>query len=88
MQIPISEAKTRLNELADIVAGGEEITLTVHGEPKVRIVPLEPTNDPTWEEIMKPVFEAAKELKPEDLDKTNPILEERRRRNNALRGLR
>jgi prevent-host-death family protein len=87
VQIPISAAKARLSELAEIASGGQEIVLTVHGEPKARLVPLIPSDDPTWEEIVRPANEAREKIRPEDL-RPNPLIEARRRRNNLLRGLR
>jgi prevent-host-death family protein len=34
------EAKTKLSELLDMVERGEEITITRHGEPIARLVPM------------------------------------------------
>lgn len=34
------EAKTHLSKLLDQVAAGEEITITRHGEPVARLVPI------------------------------------------------
>ena len=87
MQIPLSEAKPRLSELTERASGGEEFILTVHGKPKARLVPLVATDGPSWEEIMKPINDLRAKIKPEDL-KPNRIIEERKRRNYALRGLR
>jgi prevent-host-death family protein len=87
VQIPISDAKARLSELAEIASGGEEIILTVHGEPKARLVPLVSQEGPSWDEIMAPIREAAKNIKPEDR-KPNPILEERRLKNARFHGVR
>lgn len=36
------EAKTRLSQLLDRVSGGEEITITRHGEPVAKLVPAAP----------------------------------------------
>lgn len=43
MQIPISEAKGQLTELARRAELGDEIILTRHGRAIVRLVPVEPT---------------------------------------------
>lgn len=40
MQIPISEAKGQLTELVRQAEGGDEIVLTRHGHPAVRLVPV------------------------------------------------
>lgn len=37
------EAKTHLTQLLDRVAAGEQITITRHGTPIARLVPVEPT---------------------------------------------
>ncbi|MCE3001409.1 MAG: type II toxin-antitoxin system prevent-host-death family antitoxin [Xanthomonadaceae bacterium] len=34
------EAKTKLSELLDMVERGEEVTITRHGEPVARLVPV------------------------------------------------
>jgi len=34
------EAKTHLSKLIDSVAGGEEVTITKHGVPVARLVPI------------------------------------------------
>ena len=38
--IPLSAARPRLFDLADRAASGECITLTSHGAPKARLVPI------------------------------------------------
>lgn len=35
------DAKTRLSELLERVQGGEEITITRHGDPVARLVPIQ-----------------------------------------------
>jgi prevent-host-death family protein len=41
MQVGAYEAKTHLPALLERVAGGEEVTITKHGKPIARIVPVE-----------------------------------------------
>lgn len=41
MNIPISEAKAQLTELVRRAENGEEVVLTRHGRPTVRLVPAE-----------------------------------------------
>jgi prevent-host-death family protein len=36
------EAKTKFSELLDKVAAGEEFTITRHGEPVAKLVPVKP----------------------------------------------
>lgn len=36
----LRESKARLSELVNLASGGEEILITVHGEPKARLVPV------------------------------------------------
>lgn len=38
------EAKTRFSQLLERVAAGEEITITRHGSPVARLIPVLPTN--------------------------------------------
>ena len=38
------DAKTHLSGLLDRVAAGEEITITRHGSPVARLVPVRPSN--------------------------------------------
>lgn len=39
MQIPVSEAKAQLTDLVRRAEAGEEVVLTRHGHPAVRLVP-------------------------------------------------
>jgi prevent-host-death family protein len=41
-QVNIYEAKTRLSQLVDQAAAGEEIIIARHGRPVARLVPLQP----------------------------------------------
>jgi prevent-host-death family protein len=42
----LRESKTRLSELVSLANSGEEILITVHGQPKARILPVsEPNSD-------------------------------------------
>jgi prevent-host-death family protein len=36
----LRESKTRLSELVQLANSGEEIFITVHGEPKARLLPV------------------------------------------------
>ena len=45
MNIPISEAKGQLTDLVRRAEAGDEIVLTRHGHPAVRLVPVKPTPD-------------------------------------------
>jgi prevent-host-death family protein len=36
----LRESKARLSELVSLASDGEEILITVHGEPKARLVPV------------------------------------------------
>ena len=48
------EAKTYLTRLLDRVASGEQITITRHGTPIARLVPVKPTSSrQIWETIAK-----------------------------------
>ena len=40
------DAKTRFSELIERVAGGEEFTITRHGSPVARLIPVKKTSTP------------------------------------------
>ena len=40
------DAKTRFSELIERVAGGEEFTITRHGSPIARLIPVKKTSTP------------------------------------------
>jgi prevent-host-death family protein len=43
MRIPVSEAKGQLSKLVKHAEAGDEVVLTRHGQPAVRLVPIRPT---------------------------------------------
>jgi prevent-host-death family protein len=45
MQIPVSEAKSQLTELVRRAEAGEEVILTRHGHPTVRLAPVRTAPD-------------------------------------------
>jgi len=45
MQISVTEAKSQLTELVRRAEAGDEIILTRHGHPAVRLVPVKPRSD-------------------------------------------
>ena len=45
MQVSVSEAKAQLTELVRKAEAGEEVVLTRHGQPAVRLVPVQKTPD-------------------------------------------
>lgn len=51
-QATIAELQTRLHELIDLAAAGEEVCITRHGRPIVRLVP-EPlsSEDADWAQL-------------------------------------
>jgi prevent-host-death family protein len=46
LTVTLVEAKTRLSELLDRVAAGEEIVITRHGRPAARIAAVSPPKQP------------------------------------------
>ena len=48
MRVSVSEAKGQLTELVRLAEGGDEVVLTRHGQPVVRLVPVKTM--PTAEE--------------------------------------
>ena len=57
MQVNISDAKGQLTDLAKRAEAGEEIILTRHGRPAVRLVPVKPVQD---RHARRAVLEAAR----------------------------
>lgn len=45
MQISVTEAKGQLTELVRRAEAGDEVILTRHGQPAVRLVPVKPVAD-------------------------------------------
>jgi len=64
--IPVSEAKAQLTELVRRAEAGEEVVLTRHGHPTVRLVPVKakPTREEKRAAIERISKEAAKLAKP------------------------
>jgi prevent-host-death family protein len=54
------EAKTHLTRLLDRVAAGEQITITRHGNPVARLVPVGPTNSRQIRETIAKLKEFSK----------------------------
>jgi prevent-host-death family protein len=54
------EAKTHLTRLLDRVAAGEQITITRHGTPVARLVPVRPTGAPELRETIAKLKEFSK----------------------------
>ena len=46
LTVTLVEAKTRLSELLDKVASGEEVVITRHGRPAARIAAVSPPKQP------------------------------------------
>ncbi len=46
LMVTVVEAKSRLSELLDKVAAGEEIVITRHGRPAARIAAVSPPKQP------------------------------------------
>lgn len=57
--VGVYDAKTRLAGLITQVENGESVTITRHGKPVARLVPVEPEREMT----MKEVFEGFAELR-------------------------
>ena len=46
MDVPVSEAKAQLTDLVKRAEAGEDVILTRHGQPAVKLVPVRPTVTP------------------------------------------
>jgi len=42
LTIPVRAAKAKLSALLDLVASGQEVTITSDGKPKAKLIPAEP----------------------------------------------
>lgn len=63
MQVPLSEAKAQLTELARRAEAGEEVLLTRRGHPAVRLVPAardKPDADERWA-LLEALYGSAKQ---------------------------
>ena len=72
------EAKTHLTRLLDRVAAGEQITITRHGAPIARLVPVSPTCSRHIRETIDKLKEFSKGQKLGDLKIKDLISEGRR----------
>jgi prevent-host-death family protein len=45
MQVSVTDAKGQLTELVRRAEAGDEVILTRHGQPAVRLVPIKPAQD-------------------------------------------
>jgi prevent-host-death family protein len=46
MDVPVSEAKAQLTDLVKRAEAGEDVILTRHGQPAVKLVPVRPKATP------------------------------------------
>jgi prevent-host-death family protein len=70
----------------DMVKRGQRVRVIRNGKPDAVIVPPNEKVDPSWGEIVAEVWEEAKKCRAKKVPlRSNPILEERRKRNFALR---
>jgi prevent-host-death family protein len=59
--IPVSEAKGQLTELVRRAEAGEEVIITRHGQPAVRLAPVNPRTDaPYRRRVLEEVRAAAR----------------------------
>lgn len=59
MKVSVSDAKGQLTELVRRAEAGDEVVLTRHGEPAVRLVPVKPVRDAKYRrELMEAVAKA------------------------------
>ena len=84
--ITSKELHEQTGAVLDRVKRGERVRVIRNGEADAVIVPPNERVDPSWDEIMAEVWEAAKKSKAAGTSvRPNPVLEERRKRNFALR---
>lgn len=75
LTVTLVEAKTRLSELLDRVAAGEEVMITRHGRPAARIAAVSPPKQPVADlsafrakmpRLRKPSHVLIREMRDED----------------------
>ena len=61
MNVPMSKAKAQLTELVLRAEAGEEVVLTRHGKPAVKLAPVAPAFDPAERlRVINQVMESAR----------------------------
>ena len=61
MNVPMSKAKAQLTELVRRAEAGEEVVLTRHGKPAVKLAPVAPAFDPAERlRVINQVMESAR----------------------------
>jgi prevent-host-death family protein len=60
MSMSIAEAKSQFSSVIDRAAAGEEVTITRHGKPVAKVVPVRPPRDP---DRVREVFRQMAELR-------------------------
>ena len=61
MNVPMSKAKAQLTELVRRAEAGEEVILTRHGRPAVKLAPVAPAFDPAERmRLINEVMESAR----------------------------
>ena len=59
MQVSLTDAKAQLTELVRLAESGDDVVLTRHGQPAVRLVPIRPSVDiETRRRVLEEVIEA------------------------------
>jgi prevent-host-death family protein len=65
MEVSVTEAKGHLTELVRLAEAGDEVVLTRHGQPVVRIVPVrKPVDREKRRQLLEALREAAKHATP------------------------
>ncbi len=78
MKVGSFEAKTRLSELLEKVRRGETVTITRHGTPVARLVPVDKHHTTDLEEVLKELSDIRGATK-EGPESITQLLEEGRR---------
>jgi prevent-host-death family protein len=76
--VGLFEAKTHLSALLERVARGEEITITKHGNPIARLVPMEPRRKKDPKQVAEAIRALRKGIKLEGVT-IRELIEEGRR---------
>ncbi len=63
MQISVSDAKGQLTDLVRRAEAGEDVVLTRHGHPAVRLMPVTPRPDPASRRALLEAVRAAAAVK-------------------------
>jgi prevent-host-death family protein len=84
-EVTSKQLHEKTGAVLDMVKRGQRVRVIRNGKPDAVIVPPNEKVDPSWEEVMAEVWEAARKSRAKGtLAKPNSVIEERKKRNFGL----